>query len=140
MFNKLKDPEVSRIIIVVSLVIIALSTLLCGVNSLRKYDYAVMFSENAVLTLQQIKKDGWEIINARWAMDGRGAWNYEFIVRKHAPIFPQKQQAQPQQQPAPQAAPAAPKAEKPAEAPKAEKPAQQPAPAPAQAPAEAPKQ
>ena len=85
----------------------------CG----RKYDYAVMFSENAVATLNEVKQGGWEIINARWAADARGVWNYELIVRRKAPLFgifgkkmpksaPAQQMRQPAPKPAPQPAPA----------------------------------
>ena len=92
-------------------------------NCCRKYDYAVMFSENAVVTLNEVKQGGWEIINARWAADARGVWNYEFIVRRKAPLFgifgkklpkqaqpaPQMRQQAPAPKPAPQAQPEAPK-------------------------------
>ena len=86
-------------------------------NCCRKYDYAVMFSENAVATLNEVKQGGWEIINARWAADARGVWNYELIVRRKAPLFgifgkkmpksaPAQQMRQPAPKPAPQPAPA----------------------------------
>ena len=97
-------------------------------NCCRKYDYAVMFSENAVVTLNEVKQGGWEIINARWAADARGVWNYEFIVRRKAPLFGifGKKLPKQQAQPAPQMRQPAPK------------PAPQPAPAPEAQP-EAPK-
>ncbi len=104
------------------LLIIAAALLLACLlgNCCRKYDYAVMFSENAVVTLNEVKQGGWEIINARWAADARGVWNYEFIVRRKAPLFgifgkklpkqaqpaPQMRQQAPAPKPAPQAAPA----------------------------------
>ena len=120
MLDKLKDTCICKWIIAVSVAIIAFIMLCNSICSLRKYDYAVMFSENAVVTLQQIKAEKWEIINARWAADSRGVWNYEFIVRKHAPIFGfgKKQQVVPQPAPAPrpaQQAPAQPKPEQPAQ-------------------------
>ena len=78
----------------------------CG----RKYDYAVMFSENAVATLNEVKQGGWDIINARWAADARGVWNYEFIVRRKAPLFGVFGKKMPKQAPQPaQAQPEAPK-------------------------------
>jgi len=120
-FEDEKMKCVTRLVIAASLAIIALGVLFGGIKSLRKYDYAVMFSENAVATLQEIKTGRWEVVNARWAMDARGAWNYEFIVRRPAPFFAKKQQAAP-----------APKAAAPAPAPQA---APVPAPAPAEAPA-----
>lgn len=109
MFEKFKDGEKPCILCVVqtvALVVIAL-VLVCNCFA-RKHDYAIMFSENAVATLQQIKAEKWEIVNARWAMDQRGAWNYEFIVSKPAPFFGGKKQraAAPAPAPAPQAAPA----------------------------------
>ena len=124
MLEKLKDTCICKLVIAVSTAIIALVLLCSWIGSCRKYDYAVMFSENAVVTLQQIKAEKWEIVNARWAADRRGVWNYEFIVRKPAPFFgigKKKQAAQPAPAPAPQQpAPA-----QPAPAP------EQPAPAPA---------
>ena len=71
------------------LLIVAAVLLLCCLFGCcgRKYDYAVMFSENAVATLNEVKQGGWEIINARWASDARGVWNYELIVRRKAPLF-----------------------------------------------------
>ena len=130
MLDKLKDTNICKLVIAVSTAIIALVLLFSWIGSCRKYDYAVMFSENAVVTLQQIKAEKWEIINARWAADRRGVWNYEFIVRKRAPIFGfgKKQQAA-QPMPAPQ--PVA----QPKQAPAPQQPAQ---PAPAQQPAAAP--
>ena len=106
MLNKFEDNGICKLIIAVSTTIIALVLLFGWIGSLRKYDYAVMFSENAVVTLQQIKAEKWEIVNARWAADRRGVWNYEFIVRKRAPFFgigSKKQAAQPI--PAPQPVP-----------------------------------
>jgi len=109
-FNDGEKPCILCVIQTVALVIIAL-VLVCSCFT-RKHDYAIMFSENAVATLQQIKAEKWEIINARWAMDQRGAWNYEFIVSKPAPFFGfgKKQQCAaapaPMPAPAPQAAPA----------------------------------
>ena len=87
-----------------------------------------MFSENAVVTLNEVKQGGWEIINARWAADARGVWNYELIVRRKAPLFGifGKKLPAPQAQPAPQMRQPAP----------APKPAPQPAP---EAQPEAPK-
>ena len=73
-----------------AIVLIVAAVLLLGCllgNCCRKYDYAVMFSENAVVTLNEVKQGGWEIINARWASDARGVWNYELIVRRKAPLF-----------------------------------------------------
>lgn len=109
-----------------AILLIAAAVLLLGCllgNCCRKYDYAVMFSENAVVTLNEVKQGGWEIINARWAADARGVWNYEFIVRRKAPLFgifgkklpkqaqpaPQMRQQAPAPKPAPQAQPEAPK-------------------------------
>lgn len=117
MFENFKNGEkpcILCIIQTVALVIIAI-VLVCNCFT-RKRDYAVMFSENAVATLQQIKAEKWDIINARWAMDQRGAWNYEFIVSKPAPIFGSKKQQ------------------------RAVAPAPTPAPAPAPVPVQAPKQ
>ena len=106
------------------LLIIVIALLICNLcgSCFRKYDYAVMFSENAVATLNEVKQGGWEIINARWAADARGVWNYELIVRRPAPLFgifgkklpqqpAQPQQARPAPAPkqAPQAQPEAPK-------------------------------
>ena len=104
------------------LYVVVVALLLCNLfgSCCRKYDYAVMFSENAVATLNEVKQGGWDIINARWAADARGVWNYELIVRRPAPLFGifgkklPKQQAQSvpapkPAQPAPQAQPEAPK-------------------------------
>ena len=123
MLEKLKDTCICKLVIAVSTAIIALVLLFSWIGSCRKYDYAVMFSENAVVTLQQIKAEKWEIVNARWAADRRGVWNYEFIVRKPAPFFGigrKKQAAQPVPAPAPapqQPAPAQPAPAQPASAP-----------------------
>ena len=72
-----------------ALYVVVIALLLCNLfgSCCRKYDYAVMFSENAVATLNEVKQGGWEIINARWASDARGVWNYELIVRRKAPLF-----------------------------------------------------
>ena len=109
-----RKPKAKAILLIIAAVLL-LGCLLgnCG----RKYDYAVMFSENAVATLNEVKQGGWEIINARWAADARGVWNYELIVRRKAPLFgifgkkmpksaPAQQMRQPAPKPAPQPAPA----------------------------------
>ena len=105
-----RKPKAKAILLIIAAVLL-LGCLLgnCG----RKYDYAVMFSENAVATLNEVKQGGWEIINARWASDARGVWNYELIVRRKAPLFgifgrKMPKQARSAQQPA-QAQPEAPK-------------------------------
>lgn len=111
--------------------VIVIALLLCSLcgSCFRKYDYAVMFSENAVATLNEVKQGGWDIINARWAADARGVWNYELIVRRPAPLFgifgkKLPQPAQPQQAkpaPAPKQAPQAqPQQASPAPAPQAQ--------------------
>ena len=96
------------------LLIVIIALLLCNLCGCccRKYDYAVMFSENAVATLNEVKQGGWDIINARWAADARGVWNYELIVRRPAPLFgifgkkmPKSAPAQQMRQPAPKPAP-----------------------------------
>ena len=136
-----------------SILLIVAAVLLTGCllgNCCRKYDYAVMFSENAVATLNEVKQGGWEIINARWAADARGVWNYELIVRRKAPLFgifgkklprqaqPAPQMRQPVPQPAPQPVPQpAPQAQP--KAPKMRRSAPKPAQPAPQAQPEAPK-
>ena len=121
-----RKPKAKAILLIIAAVLL-LGCLLgnCG----RKYDYAVMFSENAVATLNEVKQGGWDIINARWAADARGVWNYELIVRRPAPLFgifgkKLPQPAQPQQArpaPAPKQAPQAqPQQASPAPAPQAQ--------------------
>ncbi|MBQ0055461.1 MAG: hypothetical protein KBS54_04870 [Synergistaceae bacterium] len=109
-----RKPKAKAILLIIAAVL--LLGCLLG-NCCRKYDYAVMCSENAVATLNEVKQGGWEIINARWAADARGVWNYELIVRRKAPLFgifgkkmpksaPAQQMRQPAPKPAPQPAPA----------------------------------
>lgn len=134
MFDETKIKEGTlRLISTIALVIIAI-VMLCNCLP-KKYDYAVMFSENTIATLQQIKAEKWEIVNARWAADARGVWNYEFVVRKPAPFFAAKKPAA--QRPAPRQV-AQPAPQQPAPQPAAQ-PAPQPAPTPAPKPAEQPK-
>lgn len=98
--KKSKKQRLFKGLVLVAVIVL----LLCNLLGLccRKYDYAIMFSENAVVTLNEIKQGDWEIINARWASNARGVWNYEFVVRRKAPLFgifgkkPPKQQTMPQ--------------------------------------------